>query len=539
MKNGKETGKKRNFWKIYGIVFGVLGVLLIAFLIWFRFWLKDYEKSERLHVAERAVAMFTEEQYGEITAMTDIVRAGLQPADPYLQQIRTSCAGKEISYAKAFSYDRFEKPIYAIQADGETLCKVVLKKSGKKTTFGFALYEIDYFTDFAFAEQELSFYLPSYYIPYINDTRLDETFILQDGLEPQLLAYAVTDRQNPCMRKYQVNGMLQPVSSVRVFDAEGREAEVTEKDGTYEAHFRQLTFQVPADLTVTVNGITLGERNRVKAVQSGIRILTENPAAADAREVTYRADYLTQNPEILLKDAAGEAVDYTYNRAAGTVTAGYTVFTVSAPSGSRVTANGIVISDSDDWVAERNQKIEGLSSIPDEFFPDGRPTLTLYRFAVKADTAEVTAVNLRGETVPADFDEETMTFTCGFTIAEGAETYTRLAMERSQMYSKFIARDLSMSEFLAQILPGQPMYDELKNHPQQFYTGHKKYWFEQEKTQNLQVYSENCFSCEVLYDHYIAQIKTDENYKKCLPTHTRFWFVRQNGKWYMAEWKIL
>ena len=66
----------------------------------------------------------------------------------------------------------------------------------------------------------------------------------------------------------------------------------------------------------------------------------------------------------------------------------------------------------------------------------------------------------------------------------------------------------------------------------------KKDYFTDEKTENLQIYADNCFSCDVSYTQWVENIKTDANFKKALPSAFTFYFIKSGDTWYIADLEI-
>lgn len=534
---GKSRKKISKFWIGFIITVLVLLIAIMIGLIWFFNWLQDYENSERHHVAESVVALCENGDYKAVASMTDVVMSGLESEEVYAEEIGKLLKGKTIAYSKAFSYDRFEKPIYKITADGEYVCKLVLRKEGK-SKYGFDTYAADYFTAFDFGTGSAAFLVPDFYQVYCNGKLLDDKFITQKGLNPELLKYALTDEEAPSLSRYEVTGLTSRCEIIAT-DSRGGSVTLAETGGKYEASFESMRFAVPDDVSVFVNGVKLGEKYKTGGSggteQSYAPMLYSDAAVTGFSE--YRVDYISPESEYRAVDGLGAEVELRLG-SDGVYRAGLREFSLRVPEGFRVTAGGVELSSSERWTVKKGIEVEELATILTKYLPE-RPTLCEYRFSVIDDgnVPEVSIVTATGETVLLTPDGSGL-FTYGFEVDTDVPELTKLAVSRVKNYAEYITNDMGQWDFLQMILEDQPMFTELKDNPYYFYTGHKKHWFENEVWDNLKVYCENCFSCEVRFDYYIGEIKTNPDFVKMLPLDVTFWFVKYQNKWYMAEWQI-
>ena len=543
MSPSQKPVKKHTFRNVMLISILVFVIALLIGLLWFFNWLQDYENSERHHVAEQTVAALSSGEYLAVAQNTDVVISGLENAETYAEEIRKLVEGKTLTYAKAFSYDRFEHPAYKIKADGQDVCKLVLKKSGK-SKHNFDTYSVDYFTGFAFGKGSAAFLLPSYYTAYCNGVELDSKYITQDGLNTELFGYALTDEAKPSMCRYEITG-LSSQAVIEAVDAYGDRITFTGADGKYEAEFKSLRFSVPEGTVVTVRGVVLDERFTYGAAQPENAGSGEDPVAApmlsggilSSSYVNYRVDYLSPDVDFTVTDNSGKALELTLSPE-GVYTVGVKIYTVLAPEGCAVTANGIPLTGEGTYIAETGIEVDELKTILAEYLPE-RPVLTRYRFALPDTEAapEVRVQNVRGEWQTPEPENDTYTFT--FRVAENIPELTELAITRTYHYAEYITNDRGKETFMATVLRNQPIYQELADNPYYFYTGHKRHWKENEAWKDLRYYTENCFSCEVTFDYFIADIRTNHDLVASFPLDVRFWYVKYNGSWYMAEWEII
>lgn len=209
---------------------------------------------------------------------------------------------------------------------------------------------------------------------------------------------------------------------------------------------------------------------------------------------------------------------------------------ITAPAGYSVFADGILISD-DAHIVEKDIVPENLKNIPEGYFT--KPTLVQYRVENLAQQPEVTVKDPTGAEVPVQSNEEKTEFQAAFgTNGVDTAAYYAIALEKAKHYSQYVTAWVGKATFLQSVLPDSPMMEGLESIQTGFYTDHKKDYFTDEKTGNLQVYADNCFSCDVSYTQWVENIKTDANFKKALPSAFTFYFVKSGGTWYIADLEI-
>ncbi|MBQ2307792.1 MAG: hypothetical protein IKI42_01015 [Clostridia bacterium] len=527
---------------------GLLISVMVAFiailigLIWFFNWLSDYEASERHHVAEQMLTECSAGNFGMVAARTDVVMSGLESQEVYAEEIGKRMSGKQLTYTKAFSYDRFEHPAYKIFADGEYVCKLVLKKDGK-SKYKFDKYAVDYFTAFDFGVGKVAFLLPDYYEVYCNGKKLDDIYAVKTGLNPGLMKYAFTDSDAPSLTRYEITGLTSRCDIVAK-DPYGGSVTLEEREGVYEAAFESLRFSVPDGVNVSVGGIRLGDKYVVPAADGDSADDSKTYAPllfSDQRVngfVNYRVDYISPGTDFIAVDKNGREVKMTLG-SDGVYRAGINEYTVIAPDGLEVKAGDTVISGASVWRVRTGGEVDELKTILTKYLPE-RPTMAEYRFSVIGgdEAPAVTVRNVIGDVLTLAPDESG-TYEFSFVIDHDVPEYTGKAVSFTKKYAEYITNDMDHDSFMKLILFDQPMYAELDPNPFYFYTGHKKHWFENESWSDLRVYSDKCFSCEVKFDYYIGQIKTDANFVKMLPLDIKFWIVDYGGKWYLADWQLM
>lgn len=205
--------------------------------------------------------------------------------------------------------------------------------------------------------------------------------------------------------------------------------------------------------------------------------------------------------------------------------------TITAPVGYSVLVDGTVIGEQ--YIVEKDIKIEGLSGVPEGYFT--KPTLVKYQVSDLVEVPEVTAKQPDGSEARVSKNEDGSQCTVLFGTVAQPEEYYAIALSKAKLYSQYVTAWVGQETFLSNVLSDSPIRDGLESIQTGFYTDHKKDYFTDEVTENLQIYSENCFSCDVSYTQWVENIRTNHDFKKALPSAFTFYFVKSNGTWYIAD----
>ena len=207
---------------------------------------------------------------------------------------------------------------------------------------------------------------------------------------------------------------------------------------------------------------------------------------------------------------------------------------ITAPAEYSIYVNDKCVSDTDKYIVEKDIVPEELKNVPDGYLE--KPTVTVYEVKDLYAVNSVTAKDKDGNdatvgNVKEDGSERKVIF--GHTSVP--DEYKSVAMKLAKLYSQFVTGWVGQGTILANVLPDIPLRNDLAGIQTGFYTDHKRDYFTDEKFGNLQIYSGNCFSCDISYTQWIEDIKTNHNFRKDLPAAYTFTFVQLNGKWYIAD----
>lgn len=210
--------------------------------------------------------------------------------------------------------------------------------------------------------------------------------------------------------------------------------------------------------------------------------------------------------------------------------------TILAPEGYSIFINGNLVSDIEAYVAEKDIKVEALAGVPEGYFT--KPTMVRYLISDLIEVPVVTAKTASGETAEVITSEDGKISTVKFGSTENPDYYYEEALELAQMYSQYVTAWVGRDTLLKNVLADSPIRDGLAGIQTGFYTDHKKDYFTNEVTENLQIYSDNCFSCDISYIQWVEDIKNNPSFKKDLPSSFTFYFVKVENKWYIADLTI-
>ncbi len=538
MKKIRSLMRTSLFWRIYFITVCVFVCLLIAGMIFFSVWLSDYEGSQNTVAADEVIAMFRNGEYADIVSHTDVVQAGLADASSYEEKLRQAAQDKSFTYVKTFSYDRFESPSYIIKADGNDLCKLVLKKSDKTSRFGFSLYEFDYLSDFSFADVKIVLLAPEGSTPSLDGIEVPDAFkktLAKDQLSDAYTLGAVTE-----INRYEISGLLSEPENVEIACRNGEKLKLkVNSDNEIEAETVNITVNAPVGFTVKINGVTLGDKYITNASSDNPNVkymINDDDRDALSLFHTYRVEGFFEMPTVEVYDENGDPIECTFNSETYVYDVGVRLYTLRVPSDYSVSVNGTDISSSDRWKVS-GEKTDELKNMPAGYFTE--PEMITYKAALLSGMPEVTVKNYAGERTDVQYDEGSMTFICDFAPSESVkEEYSQIAVDGAKAYAAFMTNDISMSSFLSRIIEGTRMYSDMSEYRQYFYTDHNSTSFENTEVYDMRTYTDNCFSCGVYFDYWIYGQRGKPDFQAKLETNTRIWYIKTDSGWKMADIEI-
>ncbi len=207
--------------------------------------------------------------------------------------------------------------------------------------------------------------------------------------------------------------------------------------------------------------------------------------------------------------------------------------TIVAPEGYSVFINGNLVSDIEVYVAEKDIVVDQLSKIPDGYFE--KPTMVRYYIFDLLEEPVVTAKTDAGEAAQVTVSEDGKLCTVQFGSTLNPDYYYGEALKLAQTYSQYLSAWINEETVLENILEDSPVREGLRALRTELYTDHKKDYFTDEVTQNLQIYNDSCFSCDVSYTQWVEEIQTDPTFKQSKSLAYTIYFVKVENKWYIAD----
>ena len=223
----KRNYKSRRFWMIYAICMLILVACVIVINI--KVWdvMLAYEKTQPEYVLDDVLEDITAGNI-EVTVTSPYEDAGEYAREAFMERIE----GKELSYMlDASSYDQ-EAPVYDILVEDETVCKVTLQGTNKRSMM--AILSV-YDWEVTSVEPVLSsgmihvqITVPSAYTVTVNGVTLADTERVGEPVEltgfEETAAYTAT----PTVTTYAVTGLYRE-PEIRVYDAAGLEVDIPEE----------------------------------------------------------------------------------------------------------------------------------------------------------------------------------------------------------------------------------------------------------------------------------------------------------------------
>ncbi len=231
---GGRGGKKRSskFKKFLIIYAAALLVILIVGMIIFGSFLKSLEKSQPSNIAKNvAENLVASKAPSFLKDNADAINCFGEP-DDLIATFATNVEGVEsLSFIENKDY-RADAPSYNITADGNTVAKLTLKKSGSGS-FGLSKWAIDKLDIADYMDTaSYEFLAPLGATITINGVELDEKYLTGEESIPQNLEIASKYVTIPSYMTYKVAGIA-GTPEIKATDAAGAELTITATDNKY------------------------------------------------------------------------------------------------------------------------------------------------------------------------------------------------------------------------------------------------------------------------------------------------------------------
>lgn len=495
------------FYKILITFLLVLIVGICVSLIYVWNWLKDYQAGLPIYMVDNIVTEIKSGDFEEIVDKYNFNITDFEEKDAVVSFLRNGFKDYEkITYKKMYSR---EGNLYAIYADDLYVFNVNLVR--KDNRYEVSKSELN-------TKISVQIDLPKGFSLYINDVKVDSKWIeeaIDEDNSGFKLLYCMKER---VIESYRVTGLLKQ-AFVKVKDHEGNDVEL-DLDKKLKVSYRGITFRVPDTCNVYIDGDLLSEE-----------FCTQTDIESDIIGVTlkeYEVNGIIGDFTYVIKDKTDREMLTVVND--GKVSLKKITYTIDSPKGYSVYVNGNKLSESN--ITARDVEVKALQYIPDKYVT--KPTYDRYTVDVLGILPDVAVKNKDGFEVKIESKDEKSV--AQFNIPEDdAKEYYPLVQERAFMYSKYVTEDLSWGNLEKVLKPDTEIYETYKTLQPYFYTDHIRYEFKNVEIGNLQMYADNCISCDISYDHYVY--KTEKEIFT-FPSDFTFYLVKDGGNWYIMDFVI-
>ena len=207
-------------------------------------------------------------------------------------------------------------------------------------------------------------------------------------------------------------------------------------------------------------------------------------------------------------------------------------YVVLAPTGSAIYVNGIALSN--EYIIEKNIAIPNLVSTAKY---TSVPTMVKYSIAGLYQKPQILAVGnvLNTELVATYQNEHTLKF-----AFESNQDFNVLQENRiieiTQIYGRYVTNDAKFASLSPYIITNSDSYNFLKTIASinVWYGTHSLPEFVNLVVSNYQIYTTNCYSCDVSFTlTFLLSNKTFQ-----YPTNLRYYFVKSGDVWRIADFVI-
>ena len=414
------TRSKLSFKRIYLIYLGVLAALVIAAVAYVYFLLREYEASQ----PEQQVWLAVEELAAQAADGTfldqyDIPQAAPGPFEQG-QDIRQEYLAlfgerEKLSVARAEGTVQGDALEYQVESGGVVLARVGLRAEGPPVTklavFTMQDWAVDYIRP-ELKEHSYTLTVPDSFSVTLNGTPLTGT------------------AGGSGESTYTVSGLYLP-PEFSITDGTGAQARYTVRKDQVRAEYFHYALNLPAALTVQVNG------SRQTGQPQG-----EN-------QVRYEIA-LADKPEVAISDYYGNTIHYE-----GEDQLPLTSCTITANEQYTVQVNGAPVPEE----AVTRSPNPDYQQFAD--YVEGLPQLCIYSVAVLEEGAQVTVTDGQGEPVALAEGTTAYDFSTPAGLDEVPEEVSREidVLEVAQNWSLFLTQDASFSQIRDYLIPDSYQYE--------------------------------------------------------------------------------
>ncbi len=216
-------------------------------------------------------------------------------------------------------------------------------------------------------------------------------------------------------------------------------------------------------------------------------------------------------------------------------------YTITVPEGAAVTVNDIELSDS--YISQKDAECPDLANLEDITDVPGMTVYTVKGLVKEADIKAVGSVHKEELDIAhreqEKTDEGVVCNNITFSFENNKELVadqTERIKEISKAYSLFANHAIGLGELSKYIIPSSPAYKYMKMVADNniWSIGRTEGDISGFEILNCQVYSEECFSCEVKFNYVVQTVIKKEEF----PTYVKYVFVKKDDGYYMADFSL-
>lgn len=225
--------KKSLFFRIYFRVLIAFLILIGIGLVVLWFALDDYENTIPTNLLKPIISEIKNKDYDRIINSPDFEVSEFESKDDFIDVLNNNVDGAEITYLRHAVAEE-NVYLYNIKAGEKNIISVTIKKSEKKSKFGFEKYEVDKITASKADDNKIVINAPSNSKVTINGKELTDKYAVEKGIEIEELANVPAEINKPTMTKYEIEGLYKD-ATIKATGHLGNELNIIkdEKTGEY------------------------------------------------------------------------------------------------------------------------------------------------------------------------------------------------------------------------------------------------------------------------------------------------------------------
>lgn len=546
----KRTNKKgfsgfRKFLLIYVCVFAAA---VLAGLSVFYVYIAQYENSRTDTVVRKLIESADDEYWaGIIKASYDIETGEYETSDTILRECYLEkITGNILSFRRDYTHTGDSDTVYGIYSGDCRVALVRLTDSGKRTFFGFTVWNDDNVSlaPEAFAEfdpKDYTIEVPMGSKVSVNGAELDEALgeiVVYSALSP--FESALSDKYKSV--KYVISGLHRDPDIKSSLDGETLECEKTDHVYSYSYPSSKLhcvVVTIPSEASLKINGIAVGESYKTHGDISYDDISEYDKAAKTKRTLSeYSVSGLVEEPSVSVvlngKELSGTNGVYKLPESEKHTLA------VKVPAGASVKVNGIALGK--EYISSSDDRYPDLSEF--EKYMTTVPSRDVYTLDGLYNLPEVTVTDASGRAqLEESSDGDGYTYSFIPNVSENAKAeYEPMVREFTEKYIYYTSQgynniDENNAAVLAYMIPGTDAYKRVANSTigLMWNSPFTSVEYNSFVTDSYIQFGSDSFSCEVKTDITMKMAGLVKNYK----SHMKLLYVKTYDGWKIGDMRVL